>query len=294
MTYSANVRVAMQEIAQKNPDWIQLGLFIIKIGKSKAWKQMSPNFKEWLDDFAKHLDVTRASLFKYRAGVEIGLGLQGLSASDDEMHIIEALSKTKSDIIETLAKIIPLVPKDVARKLTDDVFSGTASRAELRVMLQLYKQSMDGKEENSPASENAAMLATLVSTGTAWLPDSRNITAHKLVANLQYVSLDDCAVTFDAVLAVKRRVKDCLSIEIHGLTIAREKSQLTHMKQKLSHCDYQWILFTDAVTWDATVLPGVGMLQVQQETASRVRDAVRLGQRQDVALMAHALLSAVL
>lgn len=284
----------MDEMAQKKPEWVEIGLFILQVGKTKSWKQMSPTFKEWLSEFAKQVDSTLGSLFKYRAGVKIGLELRGLKQTDEESIIVQAFSNTKSDIIEMLARIIPLVPAEVAKKLVDDVFSGALSRANVRDMLRLYKQSDDEVGSETHVDEKSAIFATLVSAGSTWLHDHKLVTAYKLVANLHYRAIDAYVVLFDATIVVKRKDKEGTSLEIHGLTVSRGKDNLSQLKPRLSHCDYQWILFGDVVDFDAAVLPGVGILQVKAGKVTLLRDASKAGRRLDVALTAHALLGAVL
>ncbi|WP_296499683.1 hypothetical protein [Rhodoferax sp.] len=284
----------MQEMTQKKPDWVEIGLFILQVAKAKSWRQMSPTFKDWLETFAKHVESTRASLFKYRAGVKIGLELRGLKLTDDESEIVKAFSKTKSDIIEMLAKIIPLVPGDVAQKLVDDVFSGALSRAKVKDMLRLYKQSVDAGGRANHIDERAAIIATLVSAGPTWLHENENVSTYKFVANLQYVAIDGYVVLIDAALAIKRKEKDNTSLEIHGLTLSRGKDHLSHLKPRLSYCDYHWILFGDVVDWDAADLPSVGVLQANDGKVTLLRKAKEVGHRLDVALTAHAFLGAVL
>jgi hypothetical protein len=284
----------MEEMAKKKPEWVEIGLFILQVGKTKSWKQMSPTFKDWLSELAKQVDSTLGSLFKYRAGVKIGLELRGLKLTDEESKIVLAFANTKSDIIEMVAKIIPLVPGDVAQKLVDDVFSGDLSRANVRDMLRLYKQSENVDGGENYVDEKSAIFATLVSAGPTWLHDHKNVTAYKLVANLQYLAIDAYVVSFDATLVVKRKDKESTSLEIHGLTVSRGKDNLAQLKPKISHCDYQWILFGEMVDFDAAELPGVGVLQVKEGKVTLLRDATKAGRRLDVALTGYALLGAVL
>lgn len=289
---SKNLIGMMDELAKSSPDWVQLGLFILKVGDAKTWREIAPTFKSWLETFASKLNVSSASLFKYRAGVEVGMRLNRLHLSDSEESIREALGKTKSDIIETLAKVIPLVPGDLATKLTTEVFEGAMTRSRIRELLRLYKAGPVDCGEALTLGSHAAKLAALAETGVRWLENSQHVSAHKLVPQVHVKTSFGKTVTFDAVLIVKK-MEPVRSVELHGL-IFDMKCDHSEVQALQEHCNYLWMLGEPGDEPATRQSAGIGRLSFDGKTILQQFKALQLGNQASIAITAHSLLVALL
>lgn len=289
---SKNLIGMMDKLAKGSPDWIQLGFFILEVGETKAWREIAPTFKFWLETFANKLNVSRASLFKYRAGVAVGMRLNSLHLSDSEERIRETLGKTKSDIIETLAKVIPLVPSELATKLTTEVFEGVMTRSRIRELLRLYKAGpADGEEARSYGSHHA-ILDAMTKAGTDWLDGSMEVRGHRLVPHVEFIALDGKKVAFDAVLIV-RKADPNLQAEIHGLLFDRTGEQ-HDIRVLQEHCDYLWTTSAEEEQEPRRQVDDIGQLALKGGAIVQRCNARRLGSRASIAVTAHALVGALL
>lgn len=282
----------MNALADRKSSWCEIGLFILEVEKSRTWQGHASTFTSWLDTLAARLDVQRTSLWKYRAAVLIGIELTGLRQSDSDEHIVGTLKRTKADMLETLHKIAGIVPKNVSRKLIEDVMEGRVSRTELRAMWKLYKNSELRTGHQSTDSESTelqtkpSMLSALMTAGAKWLEDENNVSAYKVYSELKVSSGHHTVVHIDGVVAVKRSLPQP-HLELHGIVIAGEGARgLDFSASKF--CNYLWCLSS---SYQVMSLPEhVGLLTIQDNAIHVVRRASPTGGVEHVALCAQAVL----
>lgn len=290
---TSQLLATMDSLADRKSSWCEIGLFIMDVEKNQRWNELAINFTAWLDMLAKRLDVQRSSLWKYRAAVLIGMSLLGLNQSASRDHVLQQLSKTKADMLETLQKIVGVAPQKVVIRLVDDVFEGRVSRAELREMWKVYKSVTPSAAKNSTSSDElgsltkAAMLSALVTAGSKWLDTGDGVVAYKVYPDLSIQGSNHVDVHFDGVIATKRNL-DRPELFLHGLFIHQSNTPAPDFSSS-KYCDFLWCL-SDSVQSLPPIPNEIGVLQVINNTVSVVRKAVQTLQPEQVGLCAKAVL----
>jgi hypothetical protein len=280
-TEASDLQKELEALAQRQRNWVEIGLLINKVEKNRTWESSFPKFTAWLDKFSQELKVSRSSLWKYRAGVSQGMTMLNLSLSDPPEIIISKLSKVQSDVIETLYKIFSVAPPSVAAPIIEEVFSGKTGRVKLRNIWDVYRGSLEvikGKrvhtrdvQERGDSLSRASLTSRLVSSGPDWLPQRETINAYKIVADISCKGLYGETVEFDCVAIVKKRVEDESRLELHGIFVANAKMNLSKVASMGRYCNFLWIL-VDRFSYPNPPV-GIGLLRVEREKVSAIQMA---------------------
>ncbi|RMH12863.1 MAG: hypothetical protein D6698_14690 [Gammaproteobacteria bacterium] len=256
--------------------WPQISALLNSVQTTKYWQGESESFSKWIEDFGKKIGLGRATLWRY---LSAGRKYKNLKAAAEKMEpslhypqLQELQDYVSPENLELLEKLNRVMEPDDAYVLMDKVIRGEVRRQALREKWQAFRPALAGQtargkhyssvkvdrsnEFQAAKVREGEIYTAIKESAPMWL-DCMQPYFIKVLSNVRPDVVDDACIgyksetlarpIFDAVVAIKRSVRDplCLhGIEIIGRFHGKALSKLVKMAP---YCDFFWIATHHAV-----------------------------------------------
>ncbi len=255
--------------------WPQISALLNSVQTTEYWRGESESFSKWIEDFGKTIGLGRATLWRY---LSAGRKYENLKAAAEKIkpslhypQLQELHDYVSPENLELLEKLNRVMEPDDAYALMDKVIRGEVRRQALRDKWQAFRPALAGQtargkhyssvkvdrtnEFQASKVREGEIYTAIKESAPKWL-DCLQPYFIKVLSNVRpdvegacvgYKSKILSHPIFDAIVAIKRHMRDPLCL--HGIEIIgrfHEKT-VSKLETMAPYCDFFWIATHHAV-----------------------------------------------
>jgi hypothetical protein len=278
--------------------WGNIFLLLDSIDQTKYWIRGTDSFTRWVTENAFRFKLKPSILWRILSS---GRFVRQISDKCNESGVLvpcleELPNNVSPENIEILAKLNRVTPDETFLEFARKVFSGHATRAEMRSAWETYKPILNGQNargrgvlaprinKQDPtqyrALVEATMLDTLQTAGSSWTGTQSSLTYKVFLhVNPQGYNARIWKFLFSAVAVVKPSNGN---LQYHGIRFRYGGNSLLVYKEPLAYCDYLWVFSVETqhdlrggnvpnIVLD--IPDGIGILDIKDGAVTVVRPA---------------------
>jgi len=283
----ASIKAELEKIlTDEHPEWVQVGLVLTAVKKSRYWSQEYSSFSKWLEEWGKQVNLGKATLWRYITAQTKYNRLR--SEANESGYSLPKIEESKQPIspegIEIFDKLSRVLEDNEVFEMMKGFVEGKITRKELREKWSIYKPALDGltargrtevspikidpsdKKQQGHIIESIVMDALRVS-GSKWLCKTDPV-FFKFFQNVKpdYMHSSKRNIILDAVLAIKESAKEPLYI--HGFDVRAGVLRETELiKIYRKYCNVLWIaMLSEHAKNNIHLIPdGVGLIAINNK-----------------------------